>query len=319
MIIINSITMAERISTRYKYTPLDVTKEEIRLVKLLPGDFNHDIHIQIIHQPLKESESPQDDFPKRLSIGELQETLPYAWTVKKTIEGRYLFISETTHATCWNHPSASVPKSAFATRPDNTRQTLPKYDALSYTWGRGPMVEQIYVVSEGQESAEQSQAPMLTLDVRFNLANAMRYLRHADQTRNLWIDAICINQADLAERDLQVKRMGGIYGRSAVVIIWLGMSSSSSSFALAKLNHLGEQVEHTLSRWYPSSAATEPALGDPRAHLPFDEEAWDAIQDLLSRAWFERVGFSRRRDMYATGLSNAASTLYPGISFEEPS
>ncbi|RYC62188.1 hypothetical protein CHU98_g4025 [Xylaria longipes] len=156
------------------------------------------------------------------------------------------------------------------TKPDKLSQST--YDALSYTWGRGPRAEQIYVVSEGQESAGQSQAPMLTLDIRFNLANATRYLRHADQTRNLWIDAICINQVDLAERDLQIKRMGRIYGRSAAVIIWLGSSSSSS--------------------------ATEPALGDPTVPLPFDEEAWDAIQDLLSRAAIltlrEKASLSKR-------------------------
>lgn len=281
--------MAERISTQYKYTPLDITEEEIRLIKLLPGGFKHDIHIQIINHPFKEVESPPDDFPKRLSIGELQETLPHDWTVKETIEGRCLFISETTHTTSWNHPSASVPKSALPTRPYNSLQTFPKYDALSYTWGRDPRMERIYVTSNGQESAEQSQAPILTLDIRFNLANVMRYLRHADQTRMLWIDAICINQVDMAERDLQVKRMGQIYSRSAAVIIWLGSSSSSSSLALTKLNHLGQQVEHTASRWYPSPDATEPALGDPRVPLPMDEESWDAIQDLLSREWFERV------------------------------
>ncbi|XXG99288.1 Thiosulfate sulfurtransferase rdl2, mitochondrial [Hypoxylon texense] len=276
--------------TRYRYTPLDVAKQEIRLVKLLPGDFDRDIYIQIIHQPLKEPEPPADDLPKRLSIGELQGTLPDGWTIKETIEGRYLFISETTNTTSWDHPSASVPKSAYAIRLDNTRQALPKYDALSYTWGRGPREEQIYVVSEGEESTGQSQGPMpKTLNIRVNLANAMRYLRHAEQTRNVWIDAICINQVDLAERDLQIKRMGRIYGRSAAVIIWLGSSSNTSSSALAKLNYLGQQVEHTAGRWYPSPDATEPALGDPREPLPFDEKAWDAIQDLLSRAWFERV------------------------------
>ncbi|KAI4865640.1 heterokaryon incompatibility protein-domain-containing protein [Hypoxylon rubiginosum] len=303
--------MAERISTRYKYTPLDVTKEDIRLVKLLPGDFDRDIHVQIIHQPFKETESPVDDFSKRLSIGELQETLPYDWTVKETIEGRYLFISKTTNATSWDHPLASVPGSAFATHPDNTRQTLPKYDALSYTWGRGPRVERIYVVSEDQESAEQSQAPMLTLDIHCNLANAMRYIRHADQARNLWIDAICINQADLAERDLQIKRMGRIFGRSAAVIIWLGPSSSSSSLALAKLHHLGQQVEHTVGRWYPSPGVAEPALGDPRVPLPFDEEAWDAIRDLLSRAWFERVWVQQEARYARSGTVQCGSDAMP--------
>ncbi|KAI0973430.1 heterokaryon incompatibility protein-domain-containing protein [Xylaria arbuscula] len=155
--------------------------------------------------------------------------------------------------------------------------------------GPGSEGGEIYVVSASQESAGESQPATSTLVIRSNLAKAIRYLRHEGQTRDLWIDAICINQVDLAERDLQIKRMGRIYSRAVAVIIWLGSSSTSSSLALAKLSFLGQQVEHTVSRWYPSPDATDPALGDPRMLLPFDEEVWDAIQDLLSRAWFERV------------------------------
>ena len=38
----------------------------------------------------------------------------------------------------------------------------------------------------------------------------------------IWIDAICINQADAAEKSDQVSRMGVIYSRAARVIVWLG-------------------------------------------------------------------------------------------------
>ncbi|KAI0007217.1 heterokaryon incompatibility protein-domain-containing protein [Xylariaceae sp. FL0662B] len=279
--------MVVRTSKPFKYTPLDVEKQEIRLIKLLPGEFNHDLLIHISHQSLNELGLATDNPPRRLSTKELQQTLPDDWTVRETIEGRYLFVFKTTKATSWEHPSQSFPKSAYFAQPEYAR--IPEYEALSYAWGRVPSKEPVYVIPEGQESSEQARTLRQSIVIRSNLAIALRHLRYTDRSRTLWIDAICINQDDWSERDLQIKRMGKIYGRSAAVLIWLGMASSSSPLALEKLTHLGSQVEHTLDGWYPSPDATEPALGDPRVPLPFDEKSWDTIQDLLSRTWFERV------------------------------
>jgi hypothetical protein len=38
----------------------------------------------------------------------------------------------------------------------------------------------------------------------------------------LWIDALCINQRDNTERNLQVARMGHIYRSTSELAIWLG-------------------------------------------------------------------------------------------------
>ncbi|KAI1079341.1 heterokaryon incompatibility protein-domain-containing protein [Whalleya microplaca] len=280
--------MAAHTPTLFKYTPLDIEKQEIRLINLLPGKFRHEIRIQIIHECLNEPEIPTDDPPRRLSIKELQQILPNDWIVKQTIEGRYLFIFKPTSATSWDHPSQSFPKSTYFTQPVNARLP-PEYEALSYAWGQVTSEEPVYVVPEGQEPLEQASILEQSISIRSNLAIALRHLRYTDQIRTLWIDAICINQSDWPERDLQIKRMGKIYSRSTAAIIWLGQTSTSSALALEKLNQLGLQVEHTVDRWYPSPDATEPTLGDPRVPLPFDEETWDAIHDLLSRGWFERV------------------------------
>ena len=55
-----------------------------------------------------------------------------------------------------------------------------------------------------------------------NLEGALRRLRHASTERLLWVDALCINQADSIEKSHQVNMMGEIYSKSAGVIIWLG-------------------------------------------------------------------------------------------------
>jgi hypothetical protein len=86
---------------------------------------------------------------------------------------------------------------------------MPKYEALSYTWG-----------------SEDSQNAILldgkTFLVRDNLWEALIRLRMRDEERVLWIDAICINQDDISERNQQVRIMPHIYTRAQVVLVWLG-------------------------------------------------------------------------------------------------
>ncbi|EON64457.1 hypothetical protein W97_03688 [Coniosporium apollinis CBS 100218] len=57
--------------------------------------------------------------------------------------------------------------------------------------------------------------------VTANLESALRHLRHEDDFRTMWIDAICINQSDTEERTQQVAMMAEIYYNAARVLIWL--------------------------------------------------------------------------------------------------
>ena len=54
------------------------------------------------------------------------------------------------------------------------------------------------------------------------LARALIAFRLPDQTRRIWVDAICINQNDLTERQSQVRLMGALYGKAEHVLCWLG-------------------------------------------------------------------------------------------------
>ncbi|KAH8680720.1 hypothetical protein BX600DRAFT_491068 [Xylariales sp. PMI_506] len=54
---------------------------------------------------------------------------------------------------------------------------------------------------------------------------------------DMWIDAICINQSDVAERTAQVALMSRIFSTAKSVVVWLGpedMSTQSASVALQK-------------------------------------------------------------------------------------
>ncbi|KAI9651350.1 hypothetical protein NHQ30_001391 [Ciborinia camelliae] len=85
----------------------------------------------------------------------------------------------------------------------------PIYEALSYVWGDQAYKCDIYL--DG-----------FSFPVTINLESALRNLRYSDRPRVLWVDAICINQNDIPERNSQVKYMGTIYSKSSEVVAWLG-------------------------------------------------------------------------------------------------
>ncbi|KAF7915662.1 uncharacterized protein EAE98_011005 [Botrytis deweyae] len=83
----------------------------------------------------------------------------------------------------------------------------PEYSALSYAWGEDLSLS--CIVIDG-----------IRVEVRANLVNALVHIRPI--TSFLWIDALCINQDDVNERNHQVMQMGSIYKQATEVIVWLG-------------------------------------------------------------------------------------------------
>lgn len=83
------------------------------------------------------------------------------------------------------------------------------YTALSYTWGLPTRTHALVV----------SGAPLL---ITASLAEALGVVPRIAPSEYLWIDQVCINQADDKEKNHQVQIMGEIYSNSHKVIIWTG-------------------------------------------------------------------------------------------------
>ncbi|ERS97523.1 hypothetical protein HMPREF1624_05692 [Sporothrix schenckii ATCC 58251] len=90
----------------------------------------------------------------------------------------------------------------------------PKFHALSYTWGHKAPDDPTIMLNG------------FPFVVRRNLFDALIFFRRqnqaADAGRQFWIDAICINQSDVEERNRQVRIMDQIYFRATEVVVWLG-------------------------------------------------------------------------------------------------
>ncbi|KAF2182954.1 hypothetical protein K469DRAFT_584513, partial [Zopfia rhizophila CBS 207.26] len=95
------------------------------------------------------------------------------------------------------------------------RETLPVYRALSYVWGTSSAKRRILCND-------------IPVDIGENLFQALRQLREDDHNELLWADAICINQADNADKSAQVRIMDEIYKNARLVIAWLGPVEDST-------------------------------------------------------------------------------------------
>jgi hypothetical protein len=89
---------------------------------------------------------------------------------------------------------------------------------LSYVWGNEPVDKEIYIPGE-------------IFLVRDNVFYALLRFRKNSDTRGLWVDAICINQNVIPERNQQVALIKEVYSRSFGALIWLGNNSSIARVA----------------------------------------------------------------------------------------
>lgn len=95
----------------------------------------------------------------------------------------------------------------------------------------------------------------------------------------IWVDALCINQDDLAERGSQISIMNLIYQSAQKVLVWLGEADESTSDAfdlIVELDKLGS-IEARQLRPRDVIASTDRVITSLRH--------WTALGQLFHRNW----------------------------------
>lgn len=164
------------------------------------------------------------------------------------------------------------------------------YAALSYTWGEPEYTEDI--VCNG-----------ITLSITKNLYDALQQFRRSPEVSEesgsyLWVDAICIDQGNIPEKEVQVRNMMAIYMKAEYVFAWLGCEGKYTSVALGWLTRYHFWILSDSERrgetegldgrniepfFYPSS----PNVITIQAKV--SENELDGLRDLYEREWFRRV------------------------------
>jgi hypothetical protein len=84
------------------------------------------------------------------------------------------------------------------------------YTVFSYCWGQPADKTQRITVNGHPFS------------IRNNALNALRALRTAVSPTTVWIDEICIDQSSDDDTTQQLEKMGRLYAKAKVVVVWLG-------------------------------------------------------------------------------------------------
>jgi Heterokaryon incompatibility protein (HET) len=96
------------------------------------------------------------------------------------------------------------------------RSDRPKYIALSYAWGTQSSEKKIYMDDQ-------------TCSISLTVEQALRLLQSESPEVFVWVDQICINQADDVEKNHQVGQMKLIYCEAVEVVAWLGPDAAECS------------------------------------------------------------------------------------------
>jgi hypothetical protein len=137
---------------------------------------------------------------------------------------------------------------------ESGKRTHP-YDALSYVWGEPDKTRPIFIKKH-------------SLSVTLNLHEALLRLRHNSIERIIWVDAVCINQENIEEKEQQIRFMAKIYGQANRVVVWLGEAADNSDQALEEIRA---------------------AKGKMSINSPNKETIQKSVLALLQRPWFRRI------------------------------
>ncbi|KAF2763008.1 HET-domain-containing protein [Pseudovirgaria hyperparasitica] len=204
----------------------------------------------------------------------------------------------------------------------------PSFNALSYTWGSplthlsasSSLLQQIKARDGRHEDVHHKRSNSITCDgaalpVTTNLRDALLMLQKTDlenatasDTKYIWIDAICVNQNDIAERNDQVSLMSDIFRSAHSVVVWLGPEDEFTADALKVLETIGslpedagESAEEDYTRLFDGdNCATYARLGIS----PLKYHHWLGFLAFINRPWFERAWVVQE-----LALANAATVI----------
>ncbi|KAK5743263.1 hypothetical protein LTR17_002740 [Elasticomyces elasticus] len=178
----------------------------------------------------------------------------------------------------------------------------PPYAALSYSWSAGDTRSREITLEHHVRNTRHS--PTWTvLTINADLLDALICLEEVNACGWIWVDAICINQSSIDEKEQQVAKMGNIFGRAQRVFVGLGPPET--------------EVGHPPSRHDVEMAKRLPALF----------VGWDrgvtaskimALASTGERAWFSRLWTMQevvlaQQVIFIIGTQTFGPTLFQNI------
>ncbi|TKA71754.1 hypothetical protein B0A55_08580 [Friedmanniomyces simplex] len=138
------------------------------------------------------------------------------------------------------------------------------YVALSYCWGDPTPVADVRL--NGQ-----------ALGIAQNLLDCLKVQHDCSRDTWYWVDAICINQKDVEERNQQVPQMWRIYSAAQYVLSWLGLADDEMARAF--------EIGNILVAKYGSDVQSQPEPED----ITQPPGSYEAAATLFAAEYFRRM------------------------------
>ncbi|KAI0515447.1 HET-domain-containing protein [Xylaria bambusicola] len=148
-------------------------------------------------------------------------------------------------------------------------KSVPEYTAVSYTWDHP---------ATHVSSITFSNSPLSSLPLSQTLHDLFKELQARNERRALWIDALCIDQGNAAERAAQVAMMDRVFSSARRVMVWLGPSTPETHEAFQFVN--SKQHLSCPTGW---DSVPDADIDDLRAGLE------SVLSAILARPWFRRI------------------------------
>jgi hypothetical protein len=113
------------------------------------------------------------------------------------------------------------------------------------------------------------------------LANAVNMPQMPKTPTYYWIDALCVDQSNITERNAQVARMADVFKKADGVVVWLGKEDDFTNDALTTMRRISAIPEKD---WplipYTSFYKPEESQSGYRSHLTYHN--WLGFMALVS-------------------------------------
>lgn len=239
----------------YPYQAIDLPNET-RILTIQPGEYDDPIICSLTHMPLD----------KAKTLGEESyECLSYCWA--KSVNVEFATPDDATVGYAYGSGEGQSGEIAFR-------------DMLDH-----PELHSLYIQFGGRLQPGTITCDSIEMAIGGELHRAIRRIRAKDTALRIWVDALCIDQGNIEERNKHVLMMGTIYAGASHLRIWLGESTGMETLALEVLDGVHQIANDALN---DSNMSQQSLLDVQKAlmtHPKTQELDWESLKHLFTRAW----------------------------------
>lgn len=151
------------------------------------------------------------------------------------------------------------------------------YRTLSYVWGGADQPTHTLITPNG------------TLNLHESICNALIRLRQKGSVVILWVDTICINQANEKEKEQQILYLPRIFQGAACTVGFLGADDKSDTAIETLLQIRANDLHGSNTESWPKELSPIPPSWNGNPVPPAEDPIWIKIEELFNRPWFRRI------------------------------